>query len=336
MTHIARDESLPVGGAERAGGARPGGSPAPAAAPALSGLKPPPASESGSAEPWRRGLDGYVFLLPYLLLLGTFLILPLAWGFWLSFTDYQMTSPEQPGFAGLSNYEAALTSGELWQAAGATALFVVLAVPLTVGAALVLALGVEAVGGKLGEFYKVSIFLPTMLTISVAGLLWRWFYEGEFGLFNALLAPLNIKVPWLTSATLAMPSVALMTLWWTVGGPMIILVAGLRQIPDVYYEAASLDGATGVRRLWSITLPLLRPVLLFVLVINVIGAFQVFGQTFIITRGGPVRATRVLMQYIYETSFQHYRLGYGAAMSWLLFVAIAVFSLIQFRVLRER
>jgi multiple sugar transport system permease protein len=133
-----------------------------------------------------------------------------------------------------------------------------------------------------------------------------------------------------------MPSVVLMTLWWTVGAPAVILLAGLKQIPRHYYEAAALDGATSWQRFRHITLPLLRPVLLFVLVMNTIGSFQVFGQTFMMTRGGPELTTRVLVQYIYETAFNFYRMGYGAAMSWLLFVVIAVFAAVQFRIMRER
>jgi multiple sugar transport system permease protein len=121
-----------------------------------------------------------------------------------------------------------------------------------------------------------------------------------------------------------------------VGGPVIVLLAGIKQIPDAYYEAAAIDGATGWKRTWYITLPMLKPVLLFVIVLNIIGAFQVFGQTFIITRGGPERSTLVLMQYIYEASFMNYRLGYGAAMSWILFLLIAAFSIVQFRLMREK
>jgi multiple sugar transport system permease protein len=184
--------------------------------------------------------------------------------------------------------------------------------------------------------YRLMIFLPTMITISVAGLVWRWLYASEFGLFNVALGHFGIKVPWITDTTWAMRSIVLMTLWWTVGGPLIILLAGLRQIPDVYYEAAALDGATGWRRTLYITLPILRPVLLFVVVLNVIGAFQIFGQPFVITSGGPERSTLVLLMYIYEMSFLNYRLGYGAAMSWLLFVLIAVFSIVQFRLMREK
>jgi ABC-type sugar transport system permease subunit len=151
-----------------------------------------------------------------------------------------------------------------------------------------------------------------------------------------LLAPLGLHVPWISDERFAMPSIVIMTVWWTVGGPMVILLAGLKQIPIAYYEAGQIDGATGWRRFAYITLPLLRPVLLFVVILNMIGAFQVFGQTFIITKGGPERATRVLVQYIYETSFNFYRMGYGAAMSWILFGMIAVVSVLQFKFFRER
>jgi multiple sugar transport system permease protein len=169
----------------------------------------------------------------------------------------------------------------------------------------------------------------------VAGILWRWFYNSEFGLFNAYLTPLGLKVPWITDARWAMKSIVLMTLWWTVGGPTVALLAGLQNIPAHYHEAAALDGATGGQTFLHVTLPLLRPVLLFVVVLNIIGAFQVFGQTFMITRGGPELSTRSLVQYIYETAFNNYRMGYAAALSWLLFLVIAAFSFAQFRLMRE-
>ena len=284
-------------------------------------------------ENWRRGFGGYLFLAPYLVLFFTFLILPLGFGLWLSLMRYEMLAPEAPSFVGLDNYIEAMRDAYFWKAAGATLLFVLLASPITIVLALMIAVAINAIKGKRGDYYRMAIFLPTMLTISVAGLIWRWFYNSEFGLFNQLL---DYTVPWLTSKTLAMPSLVLMTLWWTVGGPMIILLAGLKQLPGEVFEAADIDGATGFRRLFSVTLPQLRPVLLFVLVINLIGAFQVFGQPYIITAGGPERSTRVMMQYVYETAFAFYRLGYAAAMSWLLFLVIAVISIIQFRVLRER
>jgi len=254
--------------------------------------------------------SGYLFVAPYLVLFAGFVVLPLFFGLGLSFCRWEMLSPLGPRFAGLSNYREALGDANFWRAMRATGLFVVMAVPLTIVLALSVALGLVSLRRRQG-LYRAAVFLPGMITVSVAGLLWRWFYSRE---------PL-----------FAMPSVVLMTLWWTVGGPSIILLAGLKQIPDTYYEAAAIDGATPWQRFRHITLPLLRPVLLFVVVMNVIGSFQVFGQTFVMTRGGPVFATRVLVQYIYETAFNFYRMGYGAAMSWLLFLVIAVFAFLQFR-----
>jgi multiple sugar transport system permease protein len=287
-------------------------------------------------------VGGYLFLLPYLTLFCVFLLFPLLYGLRLSFTNFEMISPEAvagkpPTFVGLANYREAVGDAFFWKALGATSRFVVFSVPLVITVALALAVGIESVQNKRQDVYRLAIFLPTMITISVAGILWRWFYNSEFGVFNAILGSVGVdKIPWLNKPGLAMTSIILMTLWWTVGGPTVILVAGLKQIPNSYYEAAAIDGAVGWRRFWLITLPLLRPVLLFVTVINVIGAFQIFGQTFIITRGGPTLSTRVLVQYIYETAFNFYRLGYGAAMSWILFLIIMTFSVIQFRVMRDK
>lgn len=276
-------------------------------------------------------LGGYAFAAPYLILFGLFLVGPLLFGLGLSFFNWEMLSAAKPEFSGLDNYREALSDPYFWKALKATAWFVVLAVPFTIGAALLLALGVNALPKRQG-FYRAAFVLPTMINIAVAGLLWRWFYNSEFGLFNAAL---NVKIPWLTSSELALPSIALMTVWWTAGGSFLILMAGLNQIPESVYEAGAIDGATGLRRFFNITLPLLRPALFFVTIMGMIGSFQVFGQTYVITGGGPELSTRVLVQYIYETAFRNYRMGYGAAMSWLLFLVIAVVSVIQFAVNRK-
>jgi multiple sugar transport system permease protein len=298
--------------------------------------------------------SGYLFVLPYLILFSVFLLLPLFYGLGLSFTQYEMASTAPARFVGIDNYREAINDPTFKRALGVTVKFVVLCVPLTVGLALLLAVGLEKSGERAQRFYRLGLFVPIMITISVAGILWRWFYDTEFGIFNHYLlgvqnwvmrhfpssanwfAEHSLKLPWLTDKSFALWSIVFMTIWWTVGAPMVILQAGLKQIPTAYYEAAAIDGAVGWRRFTSITLPLLRPVLLFVIVINVIGAFQIFGQPFIMTRGGPEQSTRVLVMYIYETAFNFYRMGYGAAMSWILFLIIVVFSLIQFRVLREK
>ena len=280
--------------------------------------------------------SGYLFLLPYLVLFAVFLLLPLIFGLVLSFTKYEMLTSAPARFVGLDNYQEALRDPYFGKSLWATIRFVVMASPLTVGLALLLALAISTIPERRQHFYRLAVFLPTMITISVAGILWRWMYSTEFGAFNAMLSKVGMRIPWLTDTSFAMKSIVGMTLWWTVGGPVVVLLAGIKQIPDAYYEAAAIDGATGLKRTWHITLPMLKPVLLFVIVLNIIGAFQIFGQTFIITRGGPERTTLVLMQYIYEASFMNYRLGYGAAMSWMLFLLIAAFSIIQFRLMRER
>ena len=284
-------------------------------------------------------LTGYVFLLPYLALFAAFMLLPLGYGLVLSFQRYNMLESREiaPAFIGLANYQEALRDPLFRKALWATVWFVVMAVPTTVGLALLLAVGIDSLPARRAAFYRLCIFIPTMITISVAGILWRWFYNSQFGVFNSLLATVGVEpINWITDKRLAMPSLVLMTVWWTVGGPTVILLAGLKQIPDVYYEAAAIDGAVGWRRFFHITLPLLRPVLLFVAVLNVIGAFQVFGQPYIITRGEPEQSTRVLVYYIYDTAFNFYRMGYGSAMSWILFLIIVVFSVFQFHVMREK
>jgi multiple sugar transport system permease protein len=290
----------------------------------------------------RRQWSGYLFALPYLILFGGFVVLPLIYGLGLSFFRWELLSARAPQFVGIANFQEALGDQYFWRALGATFRFMLLAVVPTICLALLIAVGVQSVPRKRQAFYRAAYYLPTVVTISVAGILWRWFYNSEFGLFNVYLGQAgnalgqDIKVPWITDTRWAMPSLVIMTLWWTVGAPMVTLLAGLQNISPSYYEAASIDGANGREQFWHITLPLLRPVLLFVLVLNIIGAFQVFGQVYMITRGGPELSTRTLVQYIYETAFNNYRMGYAAALSWLLFLIIAVFSAIQFRLLREK
>ncbi len=287
---------------------------------------------------WRRRmhrLSGYAFAAPYLALMAAFLLLPLGFGFGLSFVRWEMLSPLPPRWVGLGNYAEAFADAYFWSAVRATVWFVVLTVPTTVVLALLVALGLCALKHR-QAWYRAAFIVPLMLNITVVAILWRWFLNPSFGLFNAYLGEVGLSAPWLTEPGWAMVSIVLMTVWWTVGGPAVILLAGLQQIPTPYYEAGAIDGVTGWKRFWYITLPLLRPTLLFVIVMNLIASFQVFGQTFLVTQGGPELSTRVLMHYIYQIAFMNYRMGYGAAMSWLLFVIIAVVSIVQFRAWRAR
>lgn len=284
----------------------------------------------------KKKYSGFLFLFPYFFLFTSFLLIPLIYGLGLSAFQWEMLSPAPPRWIGFGNYLEAFQDPYFWKAIWATTYFVVLCVPFSILMSLVLSVGLNALPRGFQSIFRATYFLPTIISISVVGILWRWFYNSEFGLFNAYLAGLGWKIPWLSDTRWAMPSIVLMTLWWTIGGPTVILLAGLQNIPEHYYEAASIDGANSWRKFLHVTLPLLRPVLLFVITMSIIGSFQVFGQTFIVTRGGPEHSTRVLVQYIYDTAFNNYRMGYGAAMSWLLFMVIAFFSLIEFRVLREK
>ncbi len=294
------------------------------------------AAPAPGRHPWRQWLGDYAFLAPFLALFFAFTLLPLAYGMGMSLFRWESLSPLPPEFSGLANYREAVGDAYFRSALRATLWFTVLSLPLTLLVALGLALALAALRRRSG-LYRALIYLPTLVNVAVAGILWRWLYSTELGLFNRVLRGLGLgEIGWLTDATWAMPSIVLMTLWWQVGAPTIVLLAALYQIPGDYYEAARIDGAGAWSRFRHITLPLLRPVLLFAVVMNLIGSFQVFGQTYLLTPdGGPGRTTLTLVQYIYEVSFENFRLGYGAAMSALLFVIIAVAVLFQLRVLRH-
>lgn len=282
-----------------------------------------------------RRIEPYLYMVPYALSLTGFILFPFFLAMALAFMRFDLTRPEEIQFVGLANFREALTDQYFWRALRATLSYVVLMVPGTLVLGFLLALGLSSMRrGK--HFVRALLFLPGMLNVAVAGILWQWFYNGEFGLFNYLLRSWGLPaVPWLASKWLAMPSIVVMSLWWTLGGTTIVLLAGLDQIPQEIHEAAALDGAGAWQTFWRVTLPMMKPVLLFVAVMNTIGSFQVFGQPFMLTRGGPELTTRGVVQYIYETAFQSYRLGYGAAMSWLLFAAIAGFAFIQYRLIRR-
>lgn len=283
----------------------------------------------------RRTIEGYAFMAPYAISFLTFIVFPVIVAFALAFMQYDLTAPDQIKFIGFQNFTDAYADPYFWSALKATLGFAALMIPSLLATALALAIGMNAMPKGRG-IIRTLLFLPGMLNVAVAAILWQWFYNGEFGLFNFILKGQHIApAPWLSDKAFAMPSIVVMSLWWSVGGTSVVLLAALQQIPHAIVEAALLDGAEWPQMFSKITLPLLRPVLLFVTVTNTIGAFQVFGQPFLLTRGGPELTTRGMVQYIYETAFNNYRLGYGAAMSWLLFLAIAAFALIQYRFLRK-
>jgi multiple sugar transport system permease protein len=295
------------------------------------------------------GWVGWVFALPHLVLFVIFLLAPVLSGFYISLHRWHILAKTHP-LVGLGNYAAALTDDIFWIALRNTLYFVVLVVPAGNLVSLLLALGLASVR-RLNTFYKVSYYLPVIISIAVVAVLWRWLYNTEIGLLNLYLGaavnglrhlglplPPFQPLPWLSNPSWTMPSIALMSVWWGAGGNMILYLAGINTIPDDYYEAAQIDGANAWQRFWAITWPLLKPTTLFCLVFSVLGAFQIFGQTYVLFApgSGPARSGLTVALYMYQQGFGQYEMGYGTAIAYLLFAIILFFTVIQFRLLEGR
>jgi ABC-type sugar transport system permease subunit len=190
--------------------------------------------------------------------------------------------------------------------------------------------------GALRTLLRAAFFFPFTLSVVTVGLTWLWLLDPVVGPFNYYLKALGVPVrSWLADPSMAMWVIILTSVWWVTGYYLVIYLAGLQDIPRELYESAAIDGAGGWRSFWAITLPLLRPVLLFVVVTHIIGSFQLFGLVFVVTMGGPGDATRTVVQHLYETAFQNFfQFGLASAMAWVLSSVILVFSVLQFRLLR--
>jgi multiple sugar transport system permease protein len=284
---------------------------------------------------FRQHIIGYLFLVPYAASFLVFIVLPFVVSLVLAFCQYDLTSGRSLHFVGLRNFNEALHDPFFWKAVWVTFRYVAWIIPTQLILSMLLALGMNAMTRQRNTV-RAMLFLPGMFSIAVTGILWQWFYNQEFGLFGYLCKQVGLPaLPWLSNINLAMPAIVLMSLWWTVGGSAAVILTGLQQIPTQILEAAAIDGATRWQTFWRVTLPMLKPVLLFMVVMNTIGAFQMFAQSMLLTNGGPEMTTRGVVSLIYDTAFGDYRLGYGAAISWLLFFLIAGFSLIQFRLIRR-
>jgi len=283
----------------------------------------------------RRGaLTPYLFLAPGLALFVAFRVYPLLDGLRLSFTNARL-GRAQYAFVGLANYERLLEDTRFHTSLVNTAFYAVASTLPILAIPLLLAVALNR-GIALRTFLRSAFFFPFTLSVVTVGLTWLWLLDPVVGPFNYYLKALGIPVrSWLADPTTAMWAIIVTSVWWVTGYYLVIYLAGLQDIPRELYEAAALDGAGGARAFWAITLPLLRPVFLFVFVTHVIGSFQIFGQVFILTQGGPGDATRTVVQHLYETAFQNFfHFGSATAMAWMLFALIVGFSLLQFRLLR--
>ena len=274
----------------------------------------------------REAIDGYISISPWLIGFLVFTVGPLVASLYLSFTEWTITRP--PTWIGLANYERMLTRDPLfWQALKVTILYVLLSVPLKLvfGLGLSLLLNMSLRGMN---FFRTVFYIPAVISGVAVSLMWMWLLQPDTGVINTLLDMVGIKGPgWFWDPLWALPSVALMSVWG-VGGMAIIYLAGLQNIPPHLYEAAMLDGANAWKRFWRVTLPLLTPTVFFLLVIELIDAFKIFTQAFVITKGGPLKATYFYLFYYYEEAFQNFNMGYASALALVLMIIILAATLL--------
>ncbi|WP_405792499.1 carbohydrate ABC transporter permease [Streptomyces sp. NBC_01506] len=270
---------------------------------------------------------GLLFVAPMLLLFLMFRFGPVLGAGFLSLTDYRLSGEWE--FIGAENYSRLIDDALFWESLGVTVTYTAVYVPLTVGLALGTAMLLHRTLWLRG-FFRGVFFLPYVTSVVLAAVIWKWIYEVEDGLLNSALGALSFgSVDFLGSDSLVLPSIAATSAWKGFGYSMLILLAGLQSIPKSVTEAATIDGADGWQRFRHITLPMLRPVLFFVLVIEAIQAFQVFDQMYVMTAGGPVRSSYSLVYFLYDTGFKYFDFGYASALGLVLFVVVLVFSLIQ-------
>jgi multiple sugar transport system permease protein len=287
----------------------------------------------------REGRAAWVLALPFCLLFLTFTVWPVLQSLFMSITDTRardLRTPFAVDVIGLQNYTRALSDPVFLTAARNTAYFVLIGVPLTLGLALAAAVALDRGITRLRSLFRLGFYLPVITSIVAVAVVWRFLLQSEYGLFNTVLGWVGIDGPnWLGDPHWSMPALILMASWRNFGTAMIIFLAGLQGVPWSLHEAAAIDGASTWQRFRHITLPLLRPTLLFVSVTTGIGYLQFFEEPFVMTSGGPLNSTISMSMYTYKQfGFGNY--GYAASMSYIIFVIIAVVTALQFRLLREK
>jgi multiple sugar transport system permease protein len=286
-----------------------------------------------------RTVVGWTFALPFAVLFLVFMAGPVIASLGMSFTDIRSTDLRTPlsvGFIGLDNYIQLFGDSRFLQAAWNTVQFVALGVPLTIVLALAVALGIDRGITRFRTVFRVGYYLPVVTSIVAVAVVWRFLLHPDSGMVNGLLGLVGIDGPnWLADENLALPSLIVMAAWRGMGTLMVIFLAGLQGIPKSFYEAAEIDGAGPWQRLCSITLPMLRPAMLFAAVITGIGYLQVFEEPFVMTQGTPLDRTLTVSYYIYN-QFGYGNYGYASALSYVLFSVIVALTVLQFRLLRPK
>lgn len=286
-------------------------------------------------------LTPYLFMVPYLILFVVFVLIPAFFGIWMSLHQWDYFAPVKE-WVGLDNFAELFTPGTIthelfWKSMAATGKFTLYSVPLLVVIPLIVALILnQKFRGQ--SFFRAMYFAPYVLGVAVIGILWRFLLDRNVGYVNYYLGQLGLpdSIAWTSSLPWVWISLVGVTVWWTLGFNAVIYLAGLQDIDPALYDAAKVDGANRWQRFWHVTLPGLRPVLLFVITITILASANMFGQSYLITDGGPGEATQTAVMYIAEEGLRNYRMGSAAAMSYVLAFFLVVISILNFVFLRRK
>ncbi|HSD64405.1 MAG TPA: sugar ABC transporter permease [Ignavibacteriaceae bacterium] len=282
----------------------------------------------------------YFFLTPAVASILIFFFIPVIAAFIMSFTDfdiYALASYDNVRFIGFRNYSQLFDDPLFWQSLANTVYYVVLATPLSIAVSLAAALLLNTKLVKYKGIFRLSYFIPYITTLVAVAIVWRFIYHPKFGILNYFLSLFGIQpLDWLGNPNLAMPAIVLMSVWKTFGYNMIIFIAGLQNIPEELYEAASIEGANEWHKFKTITIPMLAPTTLFVSIITIVGYFQLFAEPYIMTQGGPLNKTLSIVGYMYQEGFRWWNMGYSASISFVLFFIILIVTILQFKLQRNR
>lgn len=285
-------------------------------------------------EKHKRILYAYLFFFPFLLAFIAFRAIPFAQSIWLTFHKWDIFG--EPEFVGLANFTQAFTTPRFWDSLWHTLYFTLLTVAPLIVFGFFLAILVHA-NILFKGFFRSAFYIPYILSISVVCLTWGLLYNSSYGVLNSFVTGIGLSpIKWLGDPKWAMPSIAITTIWWTLGFNFLIYLAGLQQISPNYYEACDIDGANSWQKLRHITIPLLKRSHVLVLVLQVIASLQIFGQVYIMTGGGPGGKTRVLVQYVYEQGFRYFKMGYAQTIAFLFFLIMIGVSYVQIRLMMTK
>ena len=285
-----------------------------------------------------RGVAGWWFVAPALVVIGVFFFLPVLAALALSFTDfdiYALADGRNLRLVGLGNYAALLVSPLFWRAFGNTLYFVVVGVPLSVAVSLATALLLQSRLVRLRGVFRTALFAPVVTTLVAVAVIWRYLFNPHHGLLNYGLGVLGVPaIDWLGDPNWAMPAIILFAVWKNFGYNMVIFLAGLASIPEALYEAARVDGASAWRQFRHVTLPMLAPIVAMVNVLTIAGYFQLFAEPYVMTQGGPLQSTVSVLYFMYEEGFKWWNLGSASAVAFMLFVFIFGVTALQLRLAR--